>query len=292
MRALSKTAKVLLGLAVVVVVLLGVLLAFFFNSQSEAEQTGNWELVNTYDHDATNFTQGLEFLHDGRLVESTGLQDESKIVIYDVTDDGVREMHSIMVDHHNAPGGVPIFGEGITQVDDSTLISLTWQDEEAYIWNYRPGAEQVITLASDHTYPNEGWGICYDESTDKLWTSDGSATLVQRDPATLAEIANVAVTLDEQPLDRLNELECVNGAVYANVFTENYIVKIDPDTGVVTVSWNLTELAEQDGAINQERAGTGHVMNSVLNGIAYNTATDTFWVTGKNWHQYYEVKLG
>ncbi len=218
-------------------------------------------VVAAYPHDPKAFTQGLLW-HGGALYESTGLYGESSLRRVELATGTVQKRVDL-------PSR--LFGEGLALVGDR-LVQLTWQEEVALVWDV-----DTFARRGEHRYSGEGWGLCYDGR--RLVMSDGSARLRLRDPQTFAVVGELAVTLDGQAVERLNELECAEGAVYANVLGSDSIVRIDPASGrvgaVVDASALLSPL---------ERGGA-----DVLNGIAYRPETGTFLVTGKLWPRLFEV---
>jgi glutaminyl-peptide cyclotransferase len=177
-----------------------------------------------------------------------------------------RVLHRIAVDGE-------YFAEGLTRVGEQ-LVQLTWQSGRALVYS-RDGFERV----REHTYSGEGWGLCYDGT--RLVMSDGSDELTFRDPTTFAVSGRMNVTKLGRPLRRLNELECSDGAVYANVWTTNEIVRIDPRSGRVTATIDASGLLSVDEAVGAD----------VLNGIAHVPGTDRFLVTGKLWPWIFEVRF-
>jgi glutamine cyclotransferase len=168
-----------------------------------------------------------------------------------------------------------VYGEGLAVAGDH-LLQLTWKDGVALAWD-----PDTFELLGSHPYSGEGWGLCSDGR--RLVMSDGSDTLTFRDPATFEVTGSVAVTVMDNPLVKINELECVDGEVWANVWETPYIVRIDPATGVVTGALDLTGLADPDPSASDPGA--------VLNGIAYDPSSDTFLVTGKLWPTMYELRV-
>lgn len=223
-------------------------------------------VIDTIPHDPDAFTQGF-LIHEGRLFESTGRYGESTLREVDLATGEV--LRSVAVPE-------AYFAEGLALVDDR-LIQLTWKEGEALVYDLET-FEQVETF----TYEGEGWGLCYDG--ESLWMSDGSPYLFQRDPATFDLIDAVEVTYLGQPIPRLNELECVDGVVYANVWQSDFIVQIDPASGEIVGVIGAMALLTPD-----ER--TALQPGAVLNGIAYNPATETFFITGKLWSSMYEVEF-
>ena len=222
------------------------------------------EIVRAYPHDRVAFTQGL-VLEGGRLYESTGLVGQSSL--REVELESGRVIRKIDVPP-------PIFAEGLALVGDR-LIQLTWQNERALLYDRNTFARQ-----GELPYRGEGWGLCRDGAM--LVMSDGSANLTIRRPADFTVARTVAVTLDGQPLDRLNELECVDGAVYANVWTRDLIVRIDLASGRVT---HRIEAANLLSPLERQNP------DQVLNGIAYDPSDKTFLVTGKLWPKLFRVRF-
>ncbi len=222
------------------------------------------EILSEIDHDPAAFTQGL-IVDDGTVFESTGLYGESSVRELDRTTGEVLRQEPLAPD---------LFGEGLELVDDR-LLQLTWQEETLVVW----GRDDFV--AQDPiAYEGEGWGLCLND--DVLVMSDGSSQLTMRDPQSFAELSRVDVTLDGVPRDMLNELECVDGWVFSNVWMTNDIVVIDPESGEVVAVIDASSLdAEVADAPDRD----------VLNGIAYDPDTDTFLVTGKLWPTMFEVRF-
>ncbi|MGV9562669.1 glutaminyl-peptide cyclotransferase [Streptomyces sp. NPDC003480] len=213
-------------------------------------------------HDPAAFTEGLE-LAGRTLYEGTGISGGSWV---QAGPPGRKPTVRATL-----PG--PLFGEGIT-VLGPTLWQLTWRD--------RVAVERDTTTLKELRrvrYPDEGWGICYQKDRHRLVTSDGSARLTFRDPRTLAATGGVTVTENGAPLTRLNELECAGAAVYANVYSTDRIVRIDPATGAVTAD------IDASGLVRADTLAAG----AVLNGIAAVPGTDQFFVTGKYWPRMFRV---
>ncbi len=212
-------------------------------------------------HDPAAYTQGLAW-HDGKLYESTGQYGSSSLrQVHPTTGEVLRFL----------PLPQSTFAEGLALVGDR-LIQLTWQEETAFVWSasdFKPRGQLQ--------YSGEGWGLCWDGS--RLVMSDGTDHLTFRDPQTFASVGGVDVTLEGRPLLEINELECVDGAVWANVWKTDQIVRIDPATGVVTA------VVDASGLLTWQEAARAEV----LNGIAWKPETKTFLITGKNWPKLFEA---
>ncbi|RPF72344.1 glutaminyl-peptide cyclotransferase [Aurantiacibacter spongiae] len=224
----------------------------------------DFEIVARYPHDPDAYTQGLLW-HDGALYESTGREGQSEIRRVDLATGEIEARRAI------PPGE---FGEGLALWND-TLVSLTWMDGTVHRWD----RETLAPLSSD-AYNYEGWGLTTDG--ESLIASDGSPTLRFLDPETGTLRRKIDVTIRGTPLGRLNELEMMDGRVFANVWHTGFIVGIDPGTGVVDRVLDLRPLAEANP--NADREG-------VLNGIAYDPAGDRLFVTGKLWSNLYEIRV-
>jgi glutamine cyclotransferase len=222
------------------------------------------DVLATFPHDPAAFTQGLE-LDGGVLYEGTGLEGKSSMRATDPDTGDVEKRTALPAD---------LFGEGITVVGD-TIWQLTWRDGVTIRRDRATLAERGRVR-----YEGEGWGLCHDGS--RLVMSDGTDRLTFRDPATFATTGDVRVTdADGRPVAQLNELECAGGAVYANVWQTDRIVRIDPRTGEVTATVDLTGLLP---AADRAKA-------DVLNGIAAIPGTDEFLVTGKLWPTMFRVRF-
>lgn len=224
-----------------------------------------WTLLKTYPHDPGAFTEGL-FFHDGALYESTGLEGQSEIRKVDLKTGKPTQRRVI------AP---PYFGEGIVNWKDR-LISLTWRHRKGFVWNLKD-----FSPISDFRYEGEGWGLTQDGHS--IIMSDGSAQLRFLDPEKLTEQRRITVTFNGRPVDRLNELEYVKGEIWANIWYDSHIVRIDPNTGAV-IDWiDVAPLLKASGAKDSE---------AVANGIAYDAKADRLFITGKNWAKLFEIRIG
>jgi glutamine cyclotransferase len=219
--------------------------------------------VNIYPHDPWAFTQGLVY-HDGVLYEGTGLWGSSSLRRVDLETGYVQLKHNLENQY---------FGEGITLYDDR-IFQITWQSGIGFVYDLS------FTELNTVTYPTEGWGLTHDGT--RLIMSDGTATLYFRDPDTFDVIGQVQVYDEQGPVVRLNELEYIDGQVYANVWQTDLVAIIDPQTGQVTAWIDLSGLLEPEDYEPQ---------TDVLNGIAYDAAGDRLFVTGKRWPKLFEIEL-
>ncbi len=224
-----------------------------------------YTVVNKHPHDPEAFTQGLLW-HDGRLYESTGLKGASTVREVSLEDGKVLRSRAL---------GGQYFGEGLA-CDGDRLVQLTWQHGKGFVYR-----RETFEPVSEFSYLGEGWGLTFDGS--RFILSDGTSNLRFLDPETFAVVKTVQVTSGGKPVGRLNELEWVEGRIYANIWQEDIIAVIVPDTGEVEAWIDLTGILTPE-----DRAG--HRVD-VLNGIAYDPATKRLWVTGKEWPVLYEITL-
>ena len=235
------------------------------------------EVLNTYPHDPAAFTQGLVY-HEGELYESTGnccpsysLQSDLRRV--DIETGEV--LQSVAQDTR-------FFSEGLALVDDR-LIQLTWQEGAAIVYDLETFEPQTV-----FQYNTEGWGLCYD-GTD-LYMSDGSSLIMRRDPETFEVIGGIPVIFQGDVVRNINELECVGDYIYANVWKQDVILIIDKYTGFVVGVIDATGLL-QNSDVTLDELSVMSSSSDVLNGIAYNPDTDTFYITGKHWPRLFEVQF-
>jgi len=239
-------------------------------SESPAPTTFNitpvysYNVVNTYPHDRSAFTQGLVF-EDGVLYEGTGLNGRSTLRRVELETGEVLQIHELPAQ---------FFGEGVT-VYGNDIIQLTWQSHVGFVYD-----RDSFELLQEFNYSTQGWGITHDG--ERLIMSDGTATLYFLDPETFEEIGRVGVYDNDGSVNRLNELEYVQGEIYANVWQTNCIARIDPQTGQV-VGW-----IELKGLLTPEDRGEPV---DVLNGIAYDADNARLFVTGKLWPKLFEIEL-
>jgi glutamine cyclotransferase len=224
----------------------------------------SYEVANVYPHDRTAFTQGLVF-EGGFLYEGTGLYGYSTLRRVELLTGEIMQVYAL-------PN--QFFGEGITIFEDR-IIQLTWRSNRGFVYDVHS-----FDLLQEFSYPTLGWGITHDGS--RLIMSDGTATLYFLGPVSFNQVGQVEVyDVDAGPVDLLNELEFINGEVYANVLNEEKIAVINPQTGQVTGWINL------EGIYVFANGDAG----DVLNGIAYDEEGDRLFVTGKLWSQLFEIDL-
>lgn len=223
-----------------------------------------YTVTHVYPHDPRAFTQGIEY-RDGVLYEGTGLNGQSTLRKVELATGKVLQQVAVPPEH---------FGEGITTWGQ-TVLQLTWQSQLGFVYD-RNTFKQLRTFR----YTGEGWGLTHNAT--ELIMSDGSASLRFLDPKTLMETRRLLVTDAGIVIRDLNELEWVNGEIYANVWQTNFVARIAPASGRV-VGWiDLTGLLSAE----EQRGGA-----DVLNGIAYDTAGRRLFVTGKLWPKLFEVGI-
>lgn len=227
---------------------------------------------NTFPHDATLFTEGF-FIKDGLVYESTGAPVEfpdtrSQIGLIDLKTG--KFSPKIEIDRNI------YFGEGIAILDNK-LYQLTYKNQQGFIYNAK-----TYKKTGDFKYANtEGWGLTTDGKS--LIMSDGTANLSWLDPATMKPVKTLQVTENGAPLSQINELEYINGSIFANVWQTNFIVQIDPQTGKVTGKMDLSSIVDEQLRDNPNA--------QELNGIAYDAVAHKFYITGKMWSKIYELDL-
>lgn len=236
----------------------------FVNAEEAAVKRYGYRIVESYPSDIAAFTQGLIY-RQGQLYRGTGKRGASRLSKLDL-ESGVETAGVDL--------GRRYFGEGIEQVEDR-LFQLTWQSNLVFEYD----AETLETRAT-HYNPTEGWGLAYDGET--LYLSDGSTQLSLIDPEGFVFTSKLTVTLNDQPVGNLNELEFIEGEVWANVWQTDFIVRIDPTTGKVVGLVDLSGLAERTARNGSE---------AVLNGIAYDAEKKRLFVTGKYWSTVFEIEL-
>jgi glutamine cyclotransferase len=259
--------------------LFGASCSLYISSCTNTDSTGNndsgdsnstiplisYNIVATYPHDTSLFTEGLEF-YKGKLFESTGNKGKSKLVATDL--ETGKPFKSISLDDK-------FFGEGITVVND-TVYQLTWQEKIVHVYT-----ASDFTKIKEFPLNTDGWGLTNDGKN--LIASDGSSNLYFYEPSAFRLLRTQGVTDNGGPAVNINELEYINGFIYANQWQYNYIIKIDPNSGQVVGKLDLTEL------VNRVKVKAPYAAE--LNGIAYNPETKKLYVTGKYWPEIYEIKI-
>ncbi len=231
---------------------------------AQEPQLYGYRVVNSYPHEITAFTQGLIF-RDGELWEGTGKNGLSRLARIDL-ESGERKQTVQLADRY--------FGEGIEMIGDR-IYQLTWRAHMVFVYD-RENLEQLET----HYNAREGWGLAFDG--EHLILSDGSASLQFIDPEGFVPVREMEVTVRGQPLSLLNELEFIDGEIWANVWQTDFIVRIDPASGVVNSIVDLTGLAARTELGSSE---------AVLNGIAWDSENRRLFVTGKHWANLFEIEL-
>jgi glutamine cyclotransferase len=221
-------------------------------------------VVNSYPHDRAAFLQGLVW-HDGGFYESTGLAGHSTLRRVKFPSGQVTKSISLSPE---------LFGEGLAMVGDE-LIQLTWQSHRGFVYD-----RESFALMREFSYETEGWGLTYDGTN--LILSDGSDGLTYLDPRTFQPLRRLPVTWDGNPQFNLNELEFIEGEIWANVWNTDFIVRIDPSSGRVTSCLDLKGILAPE---------TPRDSDDVLNGIAYDPVNKRIFVGGKRWPRLFEIKL-
>ena len=232
---------------------------------SNTVKTYSYRIINSYPHDPSAFTQGLVY-DEGILYESTGLYGQSSLRRVDIKTGEVLEVVSLEDE---------FFAEGIAIWKDK-IIQLTWKSRQGFVWD-----RENLTQTGGFTYRTEGWGLTSDGT--RLIMSDGSNTLYFLDPENYSLHGSLLVTAGEKPARGINELEYVNGKIYANLWPSSWIAIISPDTGEVIARINLTGILKARDIQNKRV--------DVANGIAYDEEEDRLFVTGKLWPWLFEIEL-
>jgi glutamine cyclotransferase len=223
-----------------------------------------YEIVHVFPHDPYAFTQGLEF-RNGKLLESTGEEGKSSLRSEELETGKVLEKVDVPP---------PFFAEGITLLN-AKIYQLTWQHQMGYIYDY-----ESFQKTGQFSYTGEGWGLTNDGRS--LILSDGTNRLRFLDPDSFRVTKTIAVLDGNTPVNEINELEYVKGEIYANIWHNNRIAMINPETGRVTGWIDLTGLLPQNEVQDEE---------AVLNGIAYDERSGRLFVTGKLWPRLFEIRL-
>jgi glutamine cyclotransferase len=233
---------------------------------NETPKVYSYNIINEYPHDITSYTQGLEF-YNGELYESTGQYRESKLRKVDYKT-GEALKNSDLADEY--------FGEGLTVLNNK-IYQLTWKKGTGFVYDV-----DTFEKTGSFKYGNskEGWGICNDGNM--LYKSDGTEKIWTLNPETLTEESYIQAYHNKGKVVELNELEWVNGKIYANRYNKNGVAIINPENGAVEGVIDFTPLKDKV---------TKHPKLNVLNGIAYNPDTETFFITGKYWDKLFEVEI-
>lgn len=250
-----------LTIVAVGLVLSAILLFFLSGNSANPPLRYTYDIVNIYPHDESAFTQGLVF-DEGYLYESTGLYNHSTLRRVELEAGETLQVYDLPTKY---------FGEGITIFDDK-IIQLTWKSNTGFVYD-----KHSFELLREFSYPTEGWGITHDGS--KLIMSDGTATLYFLDPVTFEGVGQIQVH-DNEPVTELNELEYIQGELYANIWKEEKIAIINPQTGQVKAWIDLSGIEESES----------EDVSNVLNGIAYDAEENRLFVTGKRWAHIFEIR--
>ncbi len=237
--------------------------AGFCNAQINKPKQFTYLIINEFPHDPKAFTQGLAW-DKGKVYEGTGQYGQSSLKRVDLRTGKVELKHDY---------DKQIFAEGIT-VYENKIYQLTWENNIIFQYD-----KQDFSLVGSWEFPYEGWGITHDN--ERLIVSDGTAKLYFFDPQTLSEIGGILVHDHQGLVSRLNELEYINGKIYANIWKTDKIAIIDPEDGVVTCYLDLSGLSSSMKSENEP---------GVLNGIMYDPEGDRLFVTGKLWPSLFEIK--
>jgi glutamine cyclotransferase len=230
----------------------------------------NYTVVKTYPHDTSSYTQGLEW-HENILYEGTGEKGVSKLAKVDLATG--KDIKRIDL-------GREFFGEGVT-VMNGKIYQLTYEEHKVFVYE-----QSSFKKLKEFSWPFEGWGLTHNDSL--LIVSTGGSNLYFVDPETFEVKRTLGVSDNNGYVSLINELEYVDGSVYANVYGRDYIIRINPSTGHVEGRLDLTGILAKNGAAYDPREiNEGYV----LNGIAYNKDTGSFYVTGKRWPTLFEIKL-
>ena len=235
-------------------------------AQRKPAPVQSYKVVATFPHDTSSFTQGLVFASDGQLYESTGLEGESTLRRVDIATGQTLQKIDVPSQY---------FAEGLAMVGDE-LLQLTWRHKLGFVYD-RKTFKQKRTFS----YKTEGWGIAYD-GTSNLVMSDGSDTLTFLDPKSLAVAKTLRVMDAGRPVSNLNELEWIEGEIWANIWMTDRIARISPRTGEVNAWIDLSSLFPV-----AQRMPPADVMN----GIAYDKATRRIYITGKKWPRLYQITV-
>jgi glutamine cyclotransferase len=253
-------------LIIAAVIVVGTVSLVLLNSWQTPNTYGSptlytYHITHTYPHDTAAFTEGLVF-DNGQLYESTGGYGTSSLRRINL-ENGTVQQEFLLPNQY--------YGEGLTVVNGS-LVQLTWQNKIGFIYD-----KETFGLLGNFSYTTEGWGLTYDGRS--LIMSDGSSNLYFLNPTTYQRVGQVSVHDGNTPVTNINELEYVKGDVYANIWLQQKIAIINPQTGTVKGWIDLTGLYQSNDP------------NAVLNGIAYDQKTDRLFITGKDWPSLYQITI-
>ena len=249
---------------ITLVILLALAAVYTYHTENkQLEPEYSYQITNKYPHDPTAFTQGLVY-HNGHFYEGTGLRGQSTLRITEPETGEIIQSINLAAEY---------FGEGITILDDQ-IYQLTWRSHTAFTYTLE------LTQIETWSIPDEGWGLTHNGT--HLIMSDGTATLSYIDPDTYTITDTITVTHQGTEITRINELEYIEGYIYANIWQTDQIAIINPETGTVESWIDLTGL--------QDHLDTTTGID-VLNGIAYDTENQRIYVTGKRWPNLFQIKL-
>ncbi len=232
-----------------------------------------YNITNVFPHDTTSYTEGLE-LHNGKLYESAGYYSQSALQIEDIKTGKVLQKYKI---GKNATDST--FGEGIT-IFKGKIYQLTWQSHIVFVYD----VNNINKVIKTFNWPYDGWGMTHNDTS--LILSDGSANIYFVDAENFKLKSRITVSADAGPIDNINELELIDGFIFANVWQKNIIIKINPTNGKVVGQIDFTGVIEKNAPGFVAKPG-----DDVLNGIAYDSTTKKLYITGKRWPKLFEVSL-
>ena len=235
---------------------------------NKAPKVYGYEIINTYPHSEKHYTQGLEFVGDN-LYESAGQRGESKLLSKNLKTGETLKEHALANNY---------FAEGLTVIGDK-IHQLTWNANIGFTYDLETFQEKG-TFAYNQS--KEGWGLCHNEKY--IYKRDGSTKIWKLNPQTLAEEGFIQIATNKALKSRFNELEWINGKIYANTWQKDGIAIINPNNGAIEAIINLKGIRKK---VNVSEGD----MDRVLNGIAYKKATDQLFITGKYWNSLFEIKV-
>jgi glutaminyl-peptide cyclotransferase len=242
-------------------------------AQTPPNQTLTYDIITERTHKASLFTQGLLVSND-HFYESSGLYEKSLLVSYPIAEPESTwaKLSAPFTKKQELPKHY--FAEGLTLLSDK-LYLLTWQEKTLLVFD-----KKTLNYEKSMSYEGEGWGLTTNGS--ELIRSDGSDQLFFHAPQDFSLIKKLAVTDNNKPVAQINELEFAQDYIWANIWHQDIIIKIDPSTGAVIGKLDLSELRKKMPSLNSEQ---------VLNGIAWDEKREAFWITGKNWPKMFLVKI-